>query len=109
MWHYPSHHCIYEYIAYALKIFQEVKNPATVREIYIFTMIYGSYTETEGEGMYYTQSVTSKSGLNILGLLVFSIAFGVILGGMGEEGKPLKDFFNCLSEASMRLVNLIIW
>lgn len=67
------------------------------------------FSESEGEGMYYTQTVINKSGLNILGLLVFSIAFGIILGGMGEQGKPLKDFFNCLSEASMRLVNLIIW
>lgn len=59
--------------------------------------------------MFYTQSVVNKSGLNILGLLVFSIAFGITLGSMGEKGKPLKDFFNALSEASMIIVNLIIW
>ena len=59
--------------------------------------------------MFYTFKVSSKDGLNVLGLLVFSIAFGIILGGMGEKGKPLKDFFNCLSEASMRIVHLIIW
>ncbi|XP_067950828.1 excitatory amino acid transporter 3-like isoform X2 [Watersipora subatra] len=61
------------------------------------------------EDIFYTFSVTSKDGLNILGLLVFSIAFGITLGNMGEQGKPLKDFFNCLSEASMRIVQLIIW
>ena len=59
--------------------------------------------------MYFTFEVTTKSGLNVLGILVFSIAFGIVLGGMGEAGKPLKDFFNCLSEVSMRIVQLIIW
>ena len=59
--------------------------------------------------MYFTFEVTTKSGLNVLGILVFSIAFGIVLGGMGEAGKPLKDFFNCLSEVSMKIVHLIIW
>lgn len=63
----------------------------------------------DGKDIWYTFSVTSKDGLNILGLLVFSIAFGIVLGSMGEAGKPLKDLFNCLSEVSMKIVHLIIW
>ncbi|XP_028313635.1 excitatory amino acid transporter 1-like isoform X3 [Gouania willdenowi] len=49
------------------------------------------------------------SGINALGLVVFSMCFGLIIGSMGEQGKPLKDFFDCLNEAIMRLVAIIMW
>uniref|UniRef100_A0A8C8CST2 Amino acid transporter n=1 Tax=Oncorhynchus tshawytscha TaxID=74940 RepID=A0A8C8CST2_ONCTS len=49
------------------------------------------------------------NGVNALGLVVFSICFGLIIGSMKEQGKPLKDFFVCLNEAIMRLVAIIMW
>lgn len=48
-------------------------------------------------------------GINALGLVVFSICFGLIIGNMREQGQPLKDFFDCLNEAIMRLVAIIMW
>lgn len=51
----------------------------------------------------------SSSEINALGLVVFSTAFGLVLGGMKTRGQPLKDFFDCLNEAIMRLVSIIIW
>ncbi|XP_069126790.1 excitatory amino acid transporter 3-like [Argopecten irradians] len=48
-------------------------------------------------------------GMNVLGLVVFSIFFGCILQRMGNKGKPLVDFFECLHIASMKLVTLVIW
>ncbi|KAF1389225.1 hypothetical protein PFLUV_G00071230 [Perca fluviatilis] len=51
----------------------------------------------------------SVNGVNALGMVVFSIFFGLIIGSMGEQGKPLKDFFDCLNEAIMRLVAIIMW
>ncbi|CAB1319298.1 unnamed protein product, partial [Coregonus sp. 'balchen'] len=44
------------------------------------------------------------NGVNALGLVVFSMCFGLIIGNMKEQGKPLRDFFDCLNEAIMRLV-----
>ncbi|KAF0033935.1 hypothetical protein F2P81_014001 [Scophthalmus maximus] len=49
------------------------------------------------------------NGINALGLVVFSMCFGLIIGSMGEQGQPLKDFFDCLNEAIMRLVAIIMW
>lgn len=49
------------------------------------------------------------NGVNALGLVVFSICFGLIIGNMREQGQPLKDFFDCLNEAIMRLVAIIMW
>ncbi|XP_053276985.1 solute carrier family 1 member 3a [Pleuronectes platessa] len=51
----------------------------------------------------------SVNGVNALGLVVFSIGFGLIISSMKEKGQPLKDFFDCLNEAIMRLVAIIMW
>lgn len=51
----------------------------------------------------------SVDGVNALGLVVFSMCFGLIIGNMREQGQPLKDFFDCLNEAIMRLVAIIMW
>lgn len=50
-----------------------------------------------------------QDGLNVLGMVVFSIFLGVILGRMGPRGKPLIDLFDCMCEATMQLVRLVIW
>uniref|UniRef100_A0A3B3VTD3 Amino acid transporter n=1 Tax=Poecilia latipinna TaxID=48699 RepID=A0A3B3VTD3_9TELE len=51
----------------------------------------------------------SVNGINALGLVVFSLCFGLIIGNMREQGQPLRDFFDCLNEAIMRLVAIIMY
>ncbi|XP_067824315.1 excitatory amino acid transporter 4 isoform X4 [Heptranchias perlo] len=51
----------------------------------------------------------SSSAVNALGLVVFSISFGLVIGNMKQQGRPLKEFFDSLNEAIMRLVAIIIW
>uniref|UniRef100_A0A915M0R5 Amino acid transporter n=2 Tax=Meloidogyne incognita group TaxID=654580 RepID=A0A915M0R5_MELJA len=48
-------------------------------------------------------------GMNILGLIVFCIAFGIVLSQLGPRGRPMVDFFAILDLVSMRLVFLIMW
>ncbi|KAM9098269.1 excitatory amino acid transporter 1 isoform X3 [Sarcophilus harrisii] len=48
------------------------------------------------------------NGVNALGLVVFSMCFGLVIGNMKEQGQALKDFFDCLNEAIMRLVAVIM-
>uniref|UniRef100_A0A3Q0QPY3 Amino acid transporter n=1 Tax=Amphilophus citrinellus TaxID=61819 RepID=A0A3Q0QPY3_AMPCI len=52
---------------------------------------------------------TDQDGMNILGLVVFAIAFGVALRKLGEEGEILIKFFNSFNEATMVLVSWIMW
>ncbi|XP_060578971.1 excitatory amino acid transporter 1-like [Ruditapes philippinarum] len=47
--------------------------------------------------------------MNILGIVVFSIFFGVMCSKMGPAGKPLLDFFEALHVATMKLTMLVIW
>nr|XP_020468705.1 excitatory amino acid transporter 1-like isoform X4 [Monopterus albus] len=51
----------------------------------------------------------SSGGVNALGLVVFSMCFGLVIGNMKQQGQALRDFFDCMNEAIMRLVAIIIW
>lgn len=44
-----------------------------------------------------------------LGLIGFFVAFGVIMGKMGEKAKLMLEFFNVLNEIVMKLVGAIMW
>ncbi|KAK3102562.1 hypothetical protein FSP39_012210 [Pinctada imbricata] len=83
----------------------------------VITTVSSSFNDTNGTTSQpidvpekiYDPKVTTAAGMNVLGLVVFSIFFGVVIGRMGERGKPLVDFFNSLSEATMVLIHLVIW
>jgi Na+/H+-dicarboxylate symporter len=46
---------------------------------------------------------------NLLGVLVLSILFGIILSGLGEKGKPIVDWCSCLFNVVMKTVDILIW
>nr|XP_033781393.1 excitatory amino acid transporter 3 [Geotrypetes seraphini] len=48
-------------------------------------------------------------GVNVLGLIVFCLVFGIVIGKMGEKGQVLVDFFNALNDATMKIVQIIMW
>ncbi|CAJ0610500.1 unnamed protein product [Cylicocyclus nassatus] len=54
------------------------------------------------------EKITSD-GMNILGLVMFSVAFGITISWIGEEGLALKAFFKSLEAVSMKLISLVIW
>ncbi|XP_071761763.1 excitatory amino acid transporter 2-like isoform X1 [Centroberyx gerrardi] len=55
------------------------------------------------------RSLEFKGGMNVLGLIGFFVAFGIIMGKMGEKAKLMLEFFNVLNEIVMRLVGAIMW
>ncbi|XP_041108896.1 neutral amino acid transporter A-like [Polyodon spathula] len=48
-------------------------------------------------------------GMNILGLVLFAILFGIALRKLGPEGEELIKLFNSFNEATMVLVSWIMW
>ncbi|KAG7255016.1 hypothetical protein CRUP_014836 [Coryphaenoides rupestris] len=55
------------------------------------------------------KSLHFKSGMNVLGLIGFFIAFGVCMGKMGERARLMLEFFNILNEIVMKIVIMIMW
>ena len=51
----------------------------------------------------------TRDSMNVLGLVVFSIVFGIILGRTGQRGLPLKAFFNSLNDVVMGMIDLVMW
>jgi len=54
-------------------------------------------------------TVINENGMNILGLVVIALAFGIVISMLGAEGRPLADFFSSLEQATMKLVAAVIW
>lgn len=50
-----------------------------------------------------------KDGTNVLGLIVFCIAFGIIAGQMGPDAEMMVQFFGSLNEIIMKIVVLVMW
>ncbi|KAG7999890.1 Neutral amino acid transporter A [Nibea albiflora] len=66
--------------------------------------------DTNGTTLYQKVPVgTEPDGMNILGLVLFAMVFGVALRKLGEEGEELIRFFNAFNEATMVLVSWIMW
>jgi hypothetical protein len=43
------------------------------------------------------------------GLIVFSIAFGITVGQLGEKARVMCTFFMELNEIIMRIVGIVMW
>ena len=80
-------------------------NPWSVNEMSSLNQVKVIKTETK----FVYSGLETASKMNVLGLVVFSVAFGAILSGMGEAGRPMTVFFTIMLEVVMKLVTLIIW
>ena len=58
---------------------------------------------------YEYDGIVKVPGTNMLGLIMFSVVFGYILGRMGEVGQPMVVFFRILLDVTMSMVTLAIW
>ncbi|XP_069787843.1 neutral amino acid transporter A isoform X1 [Narcine bancroftii] len=52
---------------------------------------------------------TEVEGMNILGLILFAIIFGIALRKLGPDGEQLIKFFSTFNDATMILVSWIMW
>ncbi|XP_067105787.1 excitatory amino acid transporter 3-like isoform X1 [Osmerus mordax] len=56
----------------------------------------------------YTVVGSYSDGINILGIIIFCLVFGLVIGQMGEKGRILIEFFNALNEATMKIVHIMM-
>jgi len=56
-----------------------------------------------------TRTLSYRSGTNTLGIIFFCLAFGTVLGSVGERAKPVIDFWLVIDEVIMRMVCIIMW
>ena len=54
-------------------------------------------------------TVGTRDGMNILGIIIFSIAFSVVLARLGSEGAKVVRVIATLNEAIMKLVGFVMW
>ncbi|CAF3753047.1 unnamed protein product [Adineta steineri] len=54
----------------------------------------------------YTATVTKRDGINVLGLLIFCIIFGILISRLKEKAVILKHFFEAMLEVVMQLVGI---
>ncbi|CAL1544505.1 unnamed protein product [Lymnaea stagnalis] len=63
-----------------------------------------------------TETVTSwvrkypmADGVNVLGIITFCTAFGILISNMGSRGQIMIDFFQVLNEIIMKMVTIVMW
>ncbi|XP_031425541.1 excitatory amino acid transporter 2a isoform X2 [Clupea harengus] len=90
--------------------FQQISTVTSKIEIPAPTMMRNGRNVTRSPPTYsIKKTLQFRSGMNVLGIIGFFVAFGIIMGKMGEKAKLMLDFFNCLNEIVMRLVGAIMW
>ena len=65
---------------------------------------YINYRQVEVAG-----PVVYRSGQNLIGLVVFSIAVGFVTAMLGEDGKPLLRFVDAMNKVLSKLVQFAMW
>nr|CAD7256438.1 unnamed protein product [Timema shepardi] len=55
------------------------------------------------------RSLVYKDGTNVMGMIVFCLAFGLLAGQMGPKGRLMVDFFVVLNDIIMKLVGVVMW
>uniref|UniRef100_A0A3Q0SN00 Amino acid transporter n=1 Tax=Amphilophus citrinellus TaxID=61819 RepID=A0A3Q0SN00_AMPCI len=87
--------------------FQQVRQPSTVHST-LFVSFFFFFFSWQNITKEYKIVGAYSDGINVLGLIVFCVVFGLVIGKMGEKGRILLDFFNALNEATMKLVQIIM-
>lgn len=56
-----------------------------------------------------TRDLRYRSGTNTLGIVVFCLVFGTLLGTIGQKGQVVIDFFSAVFEVVMKMVTCVMW
>ncbi|XP_050726351.1 excitatory amino acid transporter-like isoform X3 [Eriocheir sinensis] len=93
---------VYKEIQIAPRLNDSLEND-TMRSLLNDTTFNDTATQTK-----YERSLTSSEGTNVMGMIVFCVAFGSLIGRM-PQGKLMVDFFIILNDVVMKMVEIIMW
>ncbi|CAD5212045.1 unnamed protein product [Bursaphelenchus okinawaensis] len=57
---------------------------------------------------YLVPSVEYTSGMNVLGIIIFCIGFGIVVSQLGDEARVMVDFFSVMDKVIMQLVGYVM-
>lgn len=66
-------------------------------------------SKTANETTRLEKKITYVPGLNILGIIVFSTGFGIIVSQLQERARIIVDFFIIFEAVIMKLVEILMW
>ncbi|KAK8745089.1 hypothetical protein OTU49_000455 [Cherax quadricarinatus] len=55
------------------------------------------------------RSVKYRAGTNTLGIIVFCLVFGTLLGSLGKKGAVVVDFFSVVDTVILKIVTGVMW
>ncbi|XP_043941386.1 excitatory amino acid transporter 5 isoform X2 [Protopterus annectens] len=96
---------------------QKVSSEATTRRVLIYGVRDDNGTDiqsfaldiTPAPDVIYQSAPGTSSGMNVLGIVIFSATMGIMLGRMGSSGIPVVSFCQCLNESVMKIVAVAVW
>lgn len=53
--------------------------------------------------------VKYRAGTNTLGIIVFCLVFGTLLGSLGKKGAVVVDFFSVIDTVILKIVTGVMW
>mmetsp|Transcript_9928 Transcript_9928/g.25297 ORF Transcript_9928/g.25297 Transcript_9928/m.25297 type:complete len:463 (-) Transcript_9928:62-1450(-) len=53
--------------------------------------------------------VSAAGNLNVLGIVTFSIFFGVVASSLGEDGQPIMQAVEKMNKVIMKMVEIVLW
>lgn len=56
-----------------------------------------------------TRDLQFRYGTNTLGIVIFCMVFGTLLGTVGDKGQVVIDFFSAMFEVVMKMVTCFMW
>jgi Na+/H+-dicarboxylate symporter len=77
-----------------------------VRSLFISFLIHIIENSLDSDITIYNPIIVKRDGINVLGLLLFCIVFGIIISRLKERAILLKHFFEAMLEVVMQLVRI---
>lgn len=91
-------------------LYQAASKSATSVKKTNLTFVNGTVNETrQVEVPTTTTKVIYSEGTNVMGLVVFSIFFGIVISRMGKRAVLVRQYFQEINDAILELVKIIIW